>query len=83
MADSEIPDEVVIHRAVGILREDIAKCKGLENEYFSCSEISLEAEKAFVSPLLYKTLVWLTDKALYNNTTDPANTAPNALTQMF
>lgn len=38
-------------------------------------EISVEAEKAFVSPLLYKTILWLTNTELYSQAADPANMA--------
>lgn len=34
---ADIPNDVIIHRAVGILREDIAKCQALEGEFYSYS----------------------------------------------
>jgi hypothetical protein len=75
---TDISDEAILHRAIGLLRRDISESKGPEGEYFSCSEISLEAEKQFVSPLLYKALVWMTDEKLYRDAAETEDLPLNA-----
>lgn len=49
----------VIHQAAGILRERILKMDGLKKEYFSANELSLNAQKDFLDPLLLSFVCWL------------------------
>ena len=37
----------------------------VDNEYYSFEEMSLEAEKDFIDPLLYKFILWLTCKEVF------------------
>lgn len=55
-----LADEIILHQAAGILRSRILHTKMLDNEYYSFEEMSLEAEKDFIDPLLYKFILWLT-----------------------
>ena len=55
-------EDSVIHQAVGILRHCISLRKKLKNEYFSAAETSVSMLHDWVDPLLYKTILWLTDE---------------------
>ena len=57
-------EDGTVHKACGILRKRIAKAQKL-NEYYSSTEMTLQAQKDFVDPLLYKTIGWLTDETLF------------------
>ena len=49
----------------------------MTNEYYSSAEMTLEAQKQFVDPLLYKTIAWLTDEKLFNGAIDVEETNIN------
>ena len=57
-------EDSVIHQAVGILRQCIFLRKKLKNEYFSAAETSVSMLHDWVDPLLYKTILWLTDEKI-------------------
>ena len=57
---SEPIDELsILHQAAKILRERVLKTKKLENEYFAPEEVTLEAQKAFLDPMLLRFVMWL------------------------
>ena len=71
--DSDVSDDenIILHRAIGILRQKISNMKTIDdNEYYSSNELSLEALSKFVDPLLYKAIAWLTDEKMYVEAAD-------------
>ncbi|XP_053373036.1 uncharacterized protein LOC123541526 [Mercenaria mercenaria] len=71
-------DDLILHRAAGILRERINKIEKLDGQYFSYEETSLEEQKKFVSDDIYKFFCWVTNKKQYENTSDiNADLEPN------
>ena len=42
-----IPDEAIVHSAIGILRRKLQNVARLENEYYSAKEMTLKAQKEF------------------------------------
>ena len=59
--DSRVDEEVIVHQAVGILRKRMSMTSKLEGEYFSPAETSLEEQRNFLDPLLYKAVGWIMD----------------------
>ena len=57
-------EDSVIHQAVGILRHCISLRKKLKNEYLSAAETSVSMLHDWVDPLLYKTILLLTDEKI-------------------
>lgn len=64
-----VNESTIIHKAVGILRREISKCKDkrLKEEYYSSKEMTLKAMRQFVDPLLYQVIGWLTNEDLFKN----------------
>ena len=60
--DSESADASILHQAADILRNRISKTEGLQQEYFSPDELSLEAQCDFLDPLLLRFINWLSCK---------------------
>jgi len=71
----ERTEEHIIHEAVGILHRKIAAIEPLENEYYSSQEMELDSQVKFVDPLLYKTILWLTNKSVYESGGDTVDHA--------
>ena len=69
-------EDSVIHQAVGILRHCISLRKKLKNEYLSAAETSVSMLHDWVDPLLYKTILLLTDEK--DNTAAAATDADNS-----
>lgn len=65
-----VTDDSIVHLAVGILRRRMTQVKQLEQQYYSSQEMSLDACRDFVDPLLLKTIGWLTDGKLYRDAKD-------------
>ena len=63
----EESDDAVVHKAVGILRKRMEMTKKMDKEYFSPDEVTVEGQRKFIDPLLYKAVEWLCDKALHGN----------------
>ena len=63
IADASISEPIdelsILHQAAKILRERVLKTKKLENEYFAPEEVTLEAQKAFLDPMLLRFVMWL------------------------
>lgn len=80
LQDSEVSEseDRTVHKACVILRQRIATTQKLDNEYYSSNEMTLQAEKEFVDPLLYKTIGWLTDETLFLEGDDISNKSLNA-----
>ena len=74
----QMTDESIVHQAVGILRKRIMQTKPLDNKYFSSDEMSLDAMREFVDPLLYKSIVWFQDKKSFDQAEDVSQ-KPNNL----
>ena len=68
--ESQWSEEIIIHAAVGILRDKLKGTKNLDKEYFSSAEMSLDAALEFVDPLLLKVVGWLGDADLYKTAGD-------------
>ena len=65
-----VNEDFIVHTAIGILRRRIKKSKGKVEEYYSAGEMTLDSMKAFVDPLLYKAVGWLTCDNLYPDAED-------------
>lgn len=69
-------DDMIVHRAIGILRARISMITKPENEYYSPSEMNSEKLKEFVDPLLYKSICWLIHEDMFVNATDTSEKNP-------
>ena len=69
-SENQLSEERIVHAAVGILRRRMKCTTKLTDEYYSSTEMSLEAAYKFVDPLLYKAIAWLGNKELYDTATD-------------
>lgn len=63
-------DEGIVHKAVSILRKNLNCTQPLDKEYYSSREMTVQAQKEFVDPLLLKAICWLTNKKHFVNATD-------------
>ena len=68
-----VNEESIIHQAVGILRKRISNTEKVNDEYFSPNETTLEAQRNFVDPLVYKFVGWLMNEQKYKNGEDIEN----------
>ena len=63
IADASLSEPIyelsILHQAAKIQRERVLKTKKLENEYFAPEEVTLEAQKAFLDPMLLRFVMWL------------------------
>ena len=66
-------EERIVHSAIEILKNRMRNTKKLDKEYYSSTEMSLDASKEFVDPLLYKAIAWLVNEMLYSNATTVAS----------
>ena len=66
-------EERIVHLAIGILKNRMRNTKKPDKEYYSSTEMSLDASKELVDPLLYKAIAWLGNKMLYSNATTVAS----------
>lgn len=64
--------KIIVHNASGILQKHSGQTKKIKREYYSPAEISLEGQRKFVDPLLYKAIGWLLEK-LYEADEVPAD----------
>lgn len=65
-----LSEEAIVHHAVGILRKRMALTNQLDGEYFSPQETGLDEQRAFVDPLVYKAIGWMTNAKLYERGED-------------
>lgn len=63
-------DEVIIHRAIGILRRTFLQTEEPTDEYYSSNEMTVEAQKAFLHPLLLKAIGWLVSDKHFSDATE-------------
>ena len=64
-------DSSIVHRAIGILRKHISSSvKKLENQYYSPDEMTLNAQKDFLDPLLLQAVYWLTNENAFQEAGD-------------
>ena len=68
--ESSVMSLVAVHQAMGILRQRVSLVKKLNGEYYSSSEMCVDAQKQFVDPLLYNALGWLTNERRYRDAAD-------------
>ena len=73
--DSESDEASVLYQAASILRQRISKTTGLQQEYYSANELSLEAQHSFIDPLLLKFMNWMFCKTKLTEATDIADRA--------
>lgn len=60
-------DDVILHKAASILREEMSKTQSLQEEYYSVNEIDLENQAKFVGKQLFCFIGWLIDKQSFQN----------------
>ena len=66
-------EERIVHSAIGIFKSRMRNTKKPDEEYYSSTEMSLDASKKFVDPLLYQAIAWLGNEMLYSNATTVAS----------
>lgn len=68
---SESADEIsILHQAAIILRQRVLQTKKLKNEYFAPEEVTVEAQKNFLDPLLLRFILWLSSKKKLDDAAD-------------
>ena len=67
--NSESDEASILHQAATILRQRISKTEDLQQEYYSANELSFEAQRDFLDPLL-GFMNWLSCKTELNETID-------------
>jgi len=66
----ELNNEIILHRAVGIIRQQLAYVENLDQEY-SPDEISTEYNRrTCVNPLIYKVICWISNKDAFKKALD-------------
>ncbi|WAR01041.1 hypothetical protein MAR_025413 [Mya arenaria] len=68
--NSDAKDVAILHEAATILRKRIKHTKGLQNEYYSSDELSLENQRDFLDPLLVRFVTWLSAKSKLDDGVD-------------
>ena len=68
----EMNEDMLVHRAIDVLRRRMKKPKDKMANYYSSEEITVGKMKDFIDPLLYKALRWLTNEHLFIDATDIA-----------
>ena len=68
--ETQVSDEVILHKAAGVLRPVMKHTSRLESEYYSSDEMTLHAQKQFVQPLLVKFLSGLTNEKAFKQACD-------------
>jgi hypothetical protein len=63
-------EESIVHQACGILRKHIEQTRKIKGEYYSPVEVTLEGQRKYVDPLLYKAICWLIDQNLFKEAGD-------------
>ena len=71
--DSESDEASILHQAATILRQRISKTKGLGQENYSPNELSLDAQRDFLDPLLLRFMNWLSCKTKNDEAIDIAD----------
>ena len=51
--EPEMPEDAIVHRAIGILRRRIEVIKDLNDQYYSSDEMTIESLQKFIDSLLY------------------------------
>ena len=69
--NTETNDELsILHKAASILRNKVLKTEKLDKEYFSATEITIEAQKQFLDPILIRFVGWLSSNSKLNAASD-------------
>lgn len=66
-------EQQTLHAAAGILRNQLKRTPKLAGEFFSSDEMSKEACKSFVDPMLLSFLTWLTNEEHFLDATTPTD----------
>ncbi len=74
------PEELTVHKAMGILHNRLLLMNTIDaKEYYSAGDMTAESLVHFVDPLLYKSIVWLTDHNLFLQAADATATPKPAV----
>ena len=55
-------EKSILHQAAIIVRQRVLQTKKLKNKYFAPEEVTVEARKNFLDPLLLRFIMWLSSK---------------------